>query len=104
GGDRVVERQLFRGAFAREAAQAAQRDLDVARAELQRVVVVAIGALLPHLDRAPVLAGAADADALRVVAAVAERRRAAGADPLAAAFVAALLFLEALLQRLHHRV
>jgi hypothetical protein len=32
--DGGVEIELFRGALAREAAQAAQRDLDVARAEL----------------------------------------------------------------------
>src|SRR5207344_2571375 len=71
---------------------------------LERVVVVAVGALVPDLDRAAVAARAADPDALRVVAAVAERRGAARADPLVAALVAALLFLEALAQRLHELV
>src|SRR5690606_11342127 len=77
----------------------AQRDLDVARAEFHLVVVVAVRALLPHLHRGTVAGGrAADADAFRVVAAVAERRGAVGADPLAAAFVATLLLLEQLAQ------
>ncbi len=40
----------------------------------------------------------------RVVAAVPERRRAARADPLAAAFVALLLFFEEFLQALHQLV
>ena len=35
--------------LARELAQAAQGDLDVARAEFLRVVVVAVGALIPDL-------------------------------------------------------
>jgi hypothetical protein len=97
-----VELQLV--ALAREAAQPAQRHLDVARAELLGVVVVLEGALVPDLHRAAVLACAADADALRVVAAVAERAGAAGADPLAAALVALLLLLQALLERLHQLV
>ena len=91
-------------AFARELAQPAQRDLDVARAEFLAVVVVLVGALVPDLDRALVLAGAADAHALRVVAAVAEGRGAAGADPLVAAFVSLLLLLEAFLERFHELV
>ena len=90
--------------FACELAQAAQRDLDVARAQFLRVVVVAVGALVPDLHRRLVAALAADADALRVLAAVTERRGAAGADPLAAAFVAFLLFFEPLFQRLHQLV
>ena len=102
--DGVVEIEFQVGAFAGEAAQAPQRDLDVARAEFARFVVVLVGALLPDLDGAAVAAGAADADALRVVAAVAEGRRAVRADPLGAAFMAALLFLQTLLQRLHQFV
>src|SRR3990167_7053615 len=90
--------------FARKLAQAAQRHLDVARAQLLLVVVVFVGALLPHLDGALVLARAADANALRVVAAVAERAGAAGADPLVAAFVALFLFFEAFFYRLHEFV
>jgi hypothetical protein len=50
------------------------------------------------------LARAADADALRVVAAVAEGRGAAGADPLVAALVAFLLLFETLLERFHELV
>src|SRR4029079_13011638 len=88
-------------AFAGEAAQAAQRDLDVASAELDLVVEIAEGALLPDLERAPLAALSADAHALGIVAAIAERRRAAGADPLAAALMAPLLLGEPLLERLH---
>ena len=43
----------------------------------------------------------ADANAFRIVAIGAKRRRAAGTDPLVAAFMALLLLFEALLQRLH---
>ena len=69
------------------------------------VVVVLVGALVPHLHRRAVAALVLpDADALRVVAIGAERAGAAGADHLAAAFVALLLLLEALLQRLHQLV
>ena len=67
-------------------------------------VEVAKFALLPHLDRAAVAPGAADAHAFGVVAAVAERGGAAGADPLVAALVAALLLGEALLERRHDLV
>ena len=69
-----------------------------------RVVEVRELAPVPDLHRAAVAALAADADALRVVAGVAEGRRAAGADPPVAALVAALLLLEAPAQRLHQRV
>ena len=79
-----------------------QRDLDVARAELDRIVEVAVLALVPDLDRAAVARLLlADAHAFRVVAVGAEGRGAAGADPLVAALVAALLLLEPLAQRLH---
>ena len=99
--DRLVEVELLGGALAGEAAQAAQRDLDVAGAELDLVVEVAELALVPDLDRAALAALAADADALGIVALIAERRGAAGADPLAAALVPPLLLLEPLLQRRH---
>ena len=85
-------------------AQAPQRDLDVAGAELDLVVEVLELALVPDLHGAAVLALAADADALGVVAGVAERRGAAGADPFLAALVAALLLGHALLQRLQQLV
>ena len=95
--DRVVHVELEIGAFAREAAQSAQRDLDVARADLDAVVVVAVAAHLPDLDRRlSALARAADADAFRMRAAVAERRGAAGADPAVAAVVRTVLLLEPL--------
>ena len=83
----------------------AQRDLDVARVELDVAVEVAEAALVPDLDRAAVAAALlADADALGVVAVGAERAGAAGADPLDAAGVARLLLREPLLQRLHQLV
>ena len=46
--------ELFGGAVAGEAAQAAQRDLDVARAEFHLVVQVLVFALVPHFDRGAV--------------------------------------------------
>src|SRR5690606_33432260 len=82
--------------------QPPQGHLDVARAELDRVVEVAVLALVPDLDGAAVAALLLpDADALGVVAVGAEGRGAARADPLVAALVPALLLLEALLERLH---
>ena len=98
--DRAVEVELLGRAFAGEAAQAAQRDLDVARAELALAVEVAELALLPHLDRAAVPARPADPHAFGVVAAMAERRGAAGADPFVAALVPPLLLGQPVLQRL----
>ena len=75
------------------------------RVPSSRVAVeVAKLALLPHLDRAAVAPRAADAHAFGVVAAMAERRGAAGADPLVAALVAALLLGEPLLERRHDLV
>src|SRR5699024_11214839 len=71
------------------------------------LVAVEVGelALVPHLDRTPVTRTVlADAYAFRVEAVGAERRRAGGADPLAAAFVAFALLFEALLQRFHELV
>src|SRR6185312_7614161 len=114
--DRVVEIELVGGALARELAQAAQRHFQIARAELHPVVEIAELALLPDLDRGavaaarPVLVGIVALAALPhfhafgIVAAVAERRRAAGADPLVAALMAFLLFGEALFQQLHQLV
>ena len=86
-------------------AQPPQRDLDVARADLDRVVEIPELALVPDLHRAPVpRLLLADPDAFRVVAVGAERARAAGADPLDAALVPTLLLFEAFLQRLHELV
>src|SRR6202007_2981065 len=50
--DRRVEVDLLRPAFAREAPEPPQRDLDIARIELDRVVEIAEGPLVPHLDGA----------------------------------------------------
>ena len=100
--DRSVEVELLGGAFAGEAAQAAQRDLHVARAELLGAGEILEVAPVPDLDRAAVAALLlADAHPLRVVAIGAERRRARRADPFGAALVAALLLGEPLAQGLH---
>jgi len=73
GVDGALQIQLLSRALARELAQPAQRQLEVARAELDAVVEVAVLAQLPHLHRAPLATGVvADADALRVEAARAE--------------------------------
>src|SRR5439155_14876122 len=103
--DGVIQVQLFRIALACKLAQAAQRDLDVARAQLLRVVVVLVGALVPDLDGALVAAFLlAYAYALRVVAIGTKRRSAARAYPFAAAFVAFLLLFKTLFQRFHELV
>ena len=103
--DRSVEVELVGRAGARELAQPPQRDLDVADAELDIAVEILELALVPHLHGAVVaVLLLPDAYALGIVAMGAERRGAGGADPLAAALVAALLFLEPLLQGLHELV
>src|SRR6202011_1059257 len=53
GVDRAVEIELLGRPLARELAQLAQRELQVARTELDRVVEVAIFAPLPDLQRVP---------------------------------------------------
>ncbi len=82
-------------------AQFTQRDLDVAHAQFDTVVVIAVFALLPHLDRAPLLARPADADAFGVEAAVAKRRCATGADPFTAALVPSCLLRKPFVQCFH---
>jgi len=100
--DGVGQIEFVSGALAREAPQPAQRELDVARAELPAVVVVLVGALVPHLHGRLVAALVLpDAYALRVVAIGTEGAGAGGADHAAAALVAFLLLLETLLQRRH---
>src|SRR6266704_2523662 len=100
--DGGVEVELLRRPFARELAEASERHRDVARAELDRVVQVAVLARIPHLDRAPAARLVlADAHALGVVAVGAERGGARGADPLVAALVPAFLLFQPLFQRLH---
>ena len=103
--DGAVEVELVRRAGAREFAQPAQRDLDVAGAEFDVAGEILELALVPDLDRAEIaVAVLADAHAFGIVAVGAERRGAAGADPFLAALVAALLFGEPLAQRLHKLV
>src|SRR5438132_2778442 len=103
--DRRIEIELFRHAFAREAAQAPQRDLDVARVQLYRVVEIAERALVPDFHcAAAASAFLTDADALGVVAIGAERARSRGADPFRAALVARALLAEPGLQRFHQLV
>ena len=103
--DRAVEIELLRHAFAREASQPAQRHFQVARVELDVAIQVAKVARVPHLHRrARAAAVLAHADAFRVVAVGAERTGSAGPDPFLAALVPALLFLQALLERLQQLV
>src|SRR5262249_15304567 len=103
--NRRVEIEFIRRAGARELAQTAQRDLDVADAELDIAVEILELALVPDLDRAVVaVLLLADAHAFGIVAMGAERRGAGSADPLVAALMAALLLLEALAQRFHELV
>src|SRR6185312_9538242 len=102
GVDGAIEIELLGRTLARELAQAAQRQLEVARAELDAVIEVAVLAQLPDLHRAALAAGVApDADAFRVEAPRPEGRGAAATDPLAAALMPPLLLGEPLTQRLH---
>src|SRR5262245_44716837 len=103
--DGAIEVELLGRAGAGELAQAAQRELDVARAELDLVVEVLELALVPHLDGSEVaVLVLADAHPFGIVAEGAERRGAGGADPLVAALVAVLLLLHALAQGLEQLV
>src|SRR3546814_10920893 len=77
--DRTGGVELVGRAFARELAQTAQRDLDVAGAEFLGVVEILELALFPDFQRTLVLALAADPHAFRVVAGVADGRGDAGA-------------------------
>ena len=101
----AVEIEFVGRARARELAQAAQRDLDVARADLDVAVEILEGALVPHLHRAVVaVLVLPDAHARGVVPMGAEGRGARGADPLRAALMALLLLGEALPERFHELV
>src|SRR6516225_5001590 len=98
----AAEIELFGGTLARELPQPAQRQLDVAGAELDGIVEIAKLAAVPDLDRtavAPLLLP--DAHTFGVIPIGAEGRGAGGADPFAAALVAGLLLGEAPAQRLH---
>ena len=103
--DGAVEVELIRYPFPGETAQPTQRHLHVAGAQFLGVVQVLVFPFLPHLHGAALAPpGVADAHPFRVVAAAAEGRGAAGADPLVAAVVLPLLLLEPLLQRFQHFV
>src|SRR5919106_862604 len=103
--DRGVEIELVGRTGARKLAQTAQRDLDVADAELDVAVEILELALVPDLHRREIaVLLLTDAHARGVIALRAERRGAGGTDPFVAALVAALLLLEALAQRLHELV
>ena len=102
--DGVVEVELGVLADAGELAQPAQRHLHLPQVERRIGAVVLEVALLRDLHRRAALALAADADAGRVHAAVAERRAAAGADPLVAAVVPLVLLLQPLEKAPHELV
>src|SRR5438034_3496428 len=102
-GARQVE--LFRNAFAREAAKPAQRDLDVAGIKLDRVIEIAKASLVPDLDRATAASAVlTDTNAFGVETVGAERARPRGADPLRSALMARALLLEPLFHRFHELV
>src|SRR5437763_6541125 len=102
--DRAIHVEFLRHAFARKAPELAQRNLDVARIELDVAVEVAKVALVPNPDGAAVAALATDPHAFRVVAVRAERARAVGADPFRAAGVTLTLFFESLFESFHQLV
>ena len=99
--DGAVEVELVGRAGAGEFAQPAQRDLDVAGAELDVAGEIPELALVPDLHGAEIaVLVLADAHAFGIIAVGAERRGAGGADPFLAALMAAFLFGEPLAQRL----
>src|SRR5262249_33376966 len=103
--DGAVKVEFFGRPGSRKLAQAPQRDLDVAGAELDVIVEILEFTPLPDLDRTKIAIDAlTDAHAFWVVAKRTERRRSGGADPFAAALMAALLLLHALPQRLQQLV
>ena len=101
--DRAVEVEFALRPGARELPQAAQRDARLADVERAVGAVVREAALLGDLHRRAILARPADTDPGRVLAAVAVRRAAAGADPAPAAVVALGLLRERL-QELPHQL
>ena len=103
--DRVRQIEFRRRALPREPPQPAQRQLDVARADLDVVVQVAELAPVPHLHRAA-MAGLvlADPHAFGIVAIRPERRGPRGADPLRPALVPPLLLAQQFAQPVHQRL
>ncbi len=100
--DGVVEIKFELVALAHELAQALERDLDIAGAQFDLIVVIAELTLIPDLYRAA-MAGTplADANALRVVAVSAERGTPRCADVSIAPLMALLLVFQTLAQGLH---
>ena len=97
--DGAVKIEFVRRAGAREFAQAAKCDLDIARAELDVAGEILEFAFVPDLHRAEIaVLVLTNAHALRIVTVGAERRSARRADPLLAALMAAALFGEPLPQ------
>src|SRR5439155_14946562 len=103
--DGGVEIEFVGGAGAGEFAQPPQRHLDVADAKFDVAVEIFEFAAVPDLYGAEIaVLLLADAHAFGIVAMGTEWRGARGADPLAAALMAALLFLQPLAQGLHQLV
>ena len=103
--DRRVEIELVGHALPREAPQSPQRDLDVARVDLDGVVQVAERALVPDLDRAAAATALlADAYPFGVVAVGAERARARGADPFRSTLVPSALLVKPPAECLHQLI
>src|SRR5207248_3365850 len=103
--DGCVEIELLGHALACEAAKPSERDLDIARVELDRVVEVRERPLVPDFDRASAATALlADANAFGVVAVRAKRPRTRGADPFRSALMALALLGEPLPQRFHELV
>src|ERR1700722_18209302 len=95
--DRAVEIELFGHALAGESPKPSERQLDVARSELNVAVEVLELPPVPDLDGAASATFVlTDAPARRVVAIGATRRRPACADPFRSALMAALLPAEAI--------
>ena len=90
--DGRVEIKLLGGPGPGEFSQAAKRDLDVARPELDFSVEILEFALVPHLDGAKIpVSLLADADAFRIIAIGPKGRGACRADPFRAALMTPLL-------------
>src|SRR5690349_9661070 len=93
--DRPLEVELVGNTFARETAQPAQRNLDVARVELDIAIEVAKRSLVPHPHRAARAAICANANAFGIETVGAEPARATRTDPFTATLVPLALLGEA---------
>ena len=105
GADCVIKVEFICRPVAGPAAQAFERDFDVAGADFNRVVKIAELAFVPDFNGALVAAGVlADAHAFWVVAIGPEGRCASRADPFGPTLMAALLLFEPLFERFHQFV